>query len=173
MDDFRPWRRDALAPEIPDDSDAAWRAFEGYLVQYPTRNLGRLATELRVPLDTVQYWRKVYAWDARVRAYDEHLTDIRDTIVEDTVEAATRAACSALKLAGIEFDRLREAQTRIDAPGIITPREAIRALEASVKQLQLLGGRPTERVEVAGPDLSKLSDDELEQWRALTAKASD
>lgn len=166
---FRPWRRNALAPELPDDDEAAWRAFEAYLVQ-PSRNLGRLARERRTPLEAVQRWAKRYAWAARVEAYDQHLADIRDDVIEASAADLARAASQMLQLGARELSLLAKLQAQHERPGTVTPRDALRAVDRGVLLLQLLAGRPTERTSSEEIDLSVLSEDELEQFAALREK---
>lgn len=169
-EDFRPWRRYALTPVISDADDRPWRAFESYLVQSPTRNLGRLARERGVPLETIHRWADEGAWVARVRAYDDHLADIRDEVAEDVIETITRGAYAWAKVGIVEAGHLARAQARIDAAGVLRPREAMQAFELGSKTLLLLNGRPTERVETVEQDLSRLSDAELETLRRIQAK---
>lgn len=167
-EDFRPWRRNALAPEISDDDDAAWAAFEHFLVS--SRNRGRTARDRKVHLATVERWAREYHWTARANAYDAHLANVRDEAVELAVSDLARMASDVARLGSREVQLLAQAQASLDRPGIIRPQDALRMVDRGVTLLQLLGGRPTERVVTDEPDLSALTDEELATLAALRAK---
>lgn len=169
-DDFRPWRRHALEPQIRDDDDAAWSAFEAYLVAH-ARNLGRVAQQRRLLRDTVFRWAKLYAWEARARAYDAHHEAIRDEATEVAAAEWGRIGAEMAFVGAREIAHIARAQTQIDRPGVLRPSEARAYVETGVKICQLVSGRATERIATEEPDLSRLTDEELATLRELTARA--
>lgn len=170
-EDFRAWRRNALAPSIRDDDDAAWSAFEHYLVSI-NRNIGRTARERKVPLDTIHRWSKQGVWAARAAAYDERLADARDEAAELAATDLARMVSALATLGAREVQLLAQAQASLDRPGIIRPNDALRMVDRGVTLLQLLGGKPTERVATEEPDLSRLTDEELEELARIRSKLS-
>lgn len=169
-EEFRPWRRHALAPEVLDASDVAWSCFETYLVAGPGRNLGRVARERRILLEQLHRWSQEGHWRARCEAYDTHLEAVRDEAIETSVSELARMASGLAALGAREVQLLARVQASLDRPGVIRPNDAIRALDRGITLLQLLGGRPTERVAAEDLDLSVLSDSELETLMTLRAK---
>jgi hypothetical protein len=159
-EDFQPWRRDALAPELPDDDDAAWSAFQVWLVQ--ERHFGRLAKMRRVPLETIERWARLGHWRARGRAYDAWLEEVRDEAIEATTRNLVRGFGLAADVAFRELGMYRRAQETIDRHGTLSPQATIRYLREATLGLQLLQGKPTERIETVGAPLEKASDEELE-----------
>lgn len=167
--DFKPWARYSLTPEIKDDDDPAWRAFETYLLQ-PDRNLGRLAIERKLPHATVQRWAAEGFWRERAQAYDRHLESVRDRVVEASVTEQTRALTTMLRVGSRELDLLSKVQVELERPGTVPPAIAARFVDRAVTLLQLLSGKPTERVATVEQDLSKLSAEQLEQLAAIRAE---
>ncbi len=168
MDDFRPWTRNALAPDLLDDDDAAWAAFEAYAYQ-PNRNMGRLARERRTPLEGLYRWSKRYLWEPRVKALDQHLSDIREEIVDATAAELGRMAALGVRVMTAELVMLHRLQVATERAGAIPPATVVRGAEAFTKIAQLLAGRPTERVALED-DLSALTDEEIEALAAMRAK---
>lgn len=117
-------------------------------------------------------------WDARASLWDEHLSAITlATIERVTEETAQQVAQRQLaltrsmqRLATRELKALEKVAAENDFPGIITPRDALRLGMTGIRLERLIMGEATDRVET-GPDLSKLSDDDLAAMADIQARA--
>lgn len=76
------------------------------------------------------------------------------------------------RLCNNEIRKFLLASEQSSMHGLLTPREIIRLADILVKNERLVNGEATERIEGQGPDLSRLSEVELWQYRALAMKAS-
>jgi hypothetical protein len=103
-------------------------------------------------------------------AYDRHLESVRDRVVEASVTEQTRALATMLRVGSREIELLAQVQDQLERPGAVSPAVAARFVDRAVTLLQLLSGKPTERVATVEQDLSKLSAEQLEQLAAIRAE---
>lgn len=169
----RPWERQ------PWDSELGWSLFGDYLILPLPRRLQSIVTKSGYPMTVIRDMAKACYWVERAALWDEHLGDIRtktiERIAEETAADAARRQLSLTRtmqrLASLEFEKLFSLATRDgEAPGILTPREAIRMADRGIILERLVMGEATDRPE-AGPNLDGLTADDLRQLRALQDKA--
>lgn len=168
-----PWERQ------PWDSELGWSLFGDYLMLPAPRKLRDIAKRSGYPETFLRDLARQAYWPERAAFWDEHLSDLRtktiERIVEETAEEAARRQLTLTRtmqrLAGMEFEKLFSLASREgEAPGILTPREAIRLADRGIILERLVMGEATDRPE-AGPNLDGLSLEDLREARRLQDKA--
>lgn len=171
----RPWLRQ------PFDSDLAWALFQDYLSLPPPRSFGDLAQRPSFPLTLhrLQTLAREDGWVLRAQAWDAHLDELRVSTIERVTQedAAARAERQGRvgrklqRLGELEVDKLIKVLERPnDHPGVIQVRDAIRAIGIGVRVERLALGDSTDKIET-GPDLSKLSVEDLRNLREMQEKS--
>lgn len=149
-------------------SRSDWDAFCGAIAK-------REGWELQATLDALSAARDAFQWHARARVYDslmqrravelslEGLNDMRERFLD-----------MSHNIAGLARQELAKLQARSEENGdlpVLDPKSLIKFIEVAQKTELLIRGQATDRVETkSNLDLTKLSDDELEQLRELQAK---
>lgn len=173
----RPWVRQ------PCDTDLSWVLFQEFLSAPLPRRLADLARKSVCPLTWHQLESVAFedGWKDRAAAWDRHLDALRTTTIERVVqedakqraERQGRAGKKLQRLGELEIDKLIKVLERPDdMPGAITLRDAIRAIGIGVRVERLALGESTDKIET-GPDLSKLSLDELRKLREIQEKTNE
>lgn len=175
---MEPWDRQ------PFDSDASWVWFVAYRDAMPPRRLDRVRVSVpgtvAPPLMDLMRWATEGHWVERVRAWDQHLDDIRQAEREAAVSKQAREAAEDQEAALAQDLRelaLREAGKWVKTsaatePEVLKPREVVAVADAAVKLGRLTRGESTEKVEVKDElNLDNLSAEELRQYRDLYLKA--
>ena len=165
-----PWARQ------PFDDDLSFVLFQQYLMDYRRpRRLDRVKSRL-----TLASLKDVAArgyWAERAGCWDDHIARISSATIErctreDAEHVAERQLLStklAQRLGSKVLEKLEAMEDENDFPsGQVTARDALRLIFVGIKTERLIRGEATERVE--GPDLSKLSLDELRTLRGLQSK---
>lgn len=155
------------------DTEKSWPVFQRYRDMPPPRSITGLAKELGVIESTVYGWSSEQDWAGRVLAYDNHLTRIKTRATENETQRMarrhTKGARLMQELGGIELQKTLKKARALDALEQVPTRTAAKLVVEGAKLERLVAGEVTERVgEVL--DFSKLTDDELEQYRALAQK---
>lgn len=171
-----PWVRQ------PFDSDLAWPIFQEYLALPPPRRLADLLKRPGFPLTWSQLesiaWED--AWKLRADKWDEHLDRLRAKTIEKVVQEDAQTRAERQARAGKKLQRLGELatdrlikilETNPDFGSTeVTTKDAIRAIGVGVRVERLALGDVTEKIDT-GPDLSKLSLEDLRALRELQEKA--
>lgn len=167
-----PWARQ------PCDTDLSWALFQAYISQPNPRRLIDLVNQaLGMGVSWARLQEMVWedAWVLRASLWDERLDRIRAETIEQVTREDARARAErhgalARKLQELgekELDKLLAVARRPDGmPGLIAPRDLIRAVTLGIRTERLALGESTEKVD-SGPDLSKLSVEELRELRKL------
>lgn len=168
LDDVKEWERQE------DETDESWAAFRNYRDMLPPRRFRSAAAR---DVTTLQRWYNDFRWKARALAYDRWADkcrlDERAAILKQGEEERTARQLGVLldaeDLAASELRKLLAVANENQGAGLIKPTDLVKLLELSVKYQRLLRGEATERVDT-GPDMSKLSLEELEILKALEEK---
>lgn len=162
------------------DNSTSWAAFEYYRALPHPRKLRDVAQVFNVSYGAVAGWANDGLWRDRALAWDRHLSTIQKEVVED----ATRE--TAAEMAERHGDMLRKSfdlverelgkmhKESIDSPGamLLRPKELLQFQDTVVKLERLVKGQATDITKDAEDlDLSKLSDQELEELDRLRRKA--
>ncbi len=172
----KPWVRQ------PCDTDLSWVLFQEFLSAPIPRRLADLARKNSCPMTWHQLESVAFedGWKGRAAAWDQHLDNLRTETIEKVVredaqqraERQGRAGKKLQRLGEIEIDKLITALERPgEAHGLITVRDAIRAIGIGVRVERLALGDSTDKIET-GPDLSKLSVDDLRKLREIQEKTN-
>lgn len=169
LPDETPW---AIQPE---ETETHYRYFMEYLRQDQPRSIKRLADGMDKASGTLHGYSQRFMWLPRARAYDAwEASKIMETSVEEKSRYRRehlRALELARLLAEIKLKQLHE--NPIELIDSMSARDAIEFLTKAVQQERLIIGEATERSELnAKVDISKLTDEELEQYENLTAKCA-
>lgn len=159
----------------PEETESHYRYFLEYLQQAPPRSIQRLAEGKDKAATTLYGYSRRFMWLPRTRAYDAWEAE---KIIETTVEEKARYRREHLRalelarlLAEIKLQQMHE--NPIELIESMSARDAIEFLTKAVQQERLIIGEATERAELQTKvDVSKLTDDELEQYEYLTAKCT-
>ena len=171
----QPWERQ------PFDTDASWRAFVVYrdLPQRP-RKYKYVAAALGLTRPAIAQQASRCAWRERAAEFDSYIDRQKTALIIDAMEEDARAIanrhlhlisgmlqCAETAVAGW-LQRIQNGD-KLDE---WTPTEVRMIIKDLVTLERVIRGDATERVEVnVGFDLSRLSIQELEQFRALEEKA--
>jgi hypothetical protein len=169
-----PWTRQ------PFDGDLSWFWFQQYLTLPAPRRLSQLR-DVGCPLSLTQLKNLEWddGWKARATLWDAHLDQLRRTTIESVVqedarmraERQMRQARKLARLGALELDKLLQIAAKPESgAGLIQPRDITRMIAIGVRTERLAAGDVTDRIET-GPDLSKLSVEELRQLRELQEKS--
>jgi hypothetical protein len=125
-------------------------------------------------LDALEALATRHEWDRRVRVWDAVIArEALKRTAESLELMRDRQIALALqlqRLGGVEMTKLEERAANSDLSAL-APKEVVKLIETGVKIERLVRGESTENVaNVSKPDYSKLSDDELEAFRALCIK---
>lgn len=167
----------------PYDSDRSWP----YFVAYRDLTGARRIDKVRLAVDgttapTLLQLRKWYEsgrWKARTEAYDRYMAKVFQEEKETTLRAMARDAAAneaallqdGLELAKAEMAKVLDASRKSDAIGLVKIRELIALMKQVITLGRLSRGESTDNIkEVDDFDLTKLSDEDLAQWEALSAK---
>lgn len=163
------------------DPPDAWLGFVLYRDLLFSRGLGgrttgAVASELGMPRSIIDRWAAQYHWDARAKAHDEWASH---TMAEAAVAELTsqgkkhgRLLSQWAELASNEMRKLLEDSH--SSPGkALEPQVLLQVTKTFITLERLIAGEATERTETAPvEDLSKLTAEELEQYRLLAMKAA-
>ena len=155
------------------DTEKSWEAFQLYLHMSTPRNMSKLCRETHLAEHSVREWSANGAWVERVAAYDRHLAKIQTRAAESEVAKRARRHVRAAQLVEeLGTTEIRKTLKRARALDLeaVPARQAAKLVETGIKLQRLVSGEVTERV---GEELdySKFTDEELETFRALVAKA--
>lgn len=171
-----PWVRQ------PFDTDLTWPLFQEYLAMPPPRRLGDLAKRPRFPLTWAQLETLAWedGWKLRADCWDAHLDQLRIQTIEKVTEEDARSRAERQARGGKMLQELgtltvgrliKILKTNPDFGSTeVTTRDAIRAIGIGVRVERLALGDVTDRVDT-GPDMSKLSVEDLRALRELQEKA--
>ena len=174
MVDVNPW--DNLGE--PND---AYSAFRFYLALPEPRRVNMVATAFpNVTVQTLWRWSREWFWKERAAAWDRHLLAEVDAEVARqwalTKEQIAEQHLAAVRplLAAVQLDASKYLRQVLESPTPVARKlgELTLALQRLVQVERLVRGDSTERIEHAGLDLSKLSDEDLRAAEALIAKAN-
>jgi hypothetical protein len=173
-EDDTPWLRQ------PCDTATSWPWASEFINAGPSRSLATLAKRDGCPWTANQLGLVAHEglWRERALAWDTHLRDLRVMTIEAVVEEDARSLAKKhgkplammRGLAERELELLTEAQRKSNILGIINPGLIVRMLETAIKYERLLIGEVTDRVQTAGPDLSKLSIEEIRALKDIATK---
>jgi hypothetical protein len=168
--EVRPWHRQEAEPED------AWAAFQSYRDQGAPRSFTRLVGRTQKIYD----WANTFAWRERVLAWDRHVDGLRQAEREEVLAQNARDVAaqhmailgSAKSLASRELAKLNKlSEDSGDMPGPFTLSQVTRLTDTAIKLDRLVRGESTEHVKTT-IDLSKLTDEELDQYEKLLQKVS-
>lgn len=180
----RPWNRQ------PCDSPIGWLVFRSFRDMPGERSIARAILIAgysgRVATADVVLIARDCAWLERVRAWDRHCEKVSESRIDELLgeNAADRAARHLDMLQTLQAGATILARgwlKRIEQCGSVEaaaerfgekPRDLARLIEATIQLERLIFGQATERHEVTGLDMTKLTIDELSQWKELITKAS-
>lgn len=171
MYDFdKPWARQ------PFDTPRSFALFQEYLVQSPPRVLAHLAKGRGKDFNHEELARyaRDHGWKARADAWDDHIACLRlHTIERETGRLAKAHAAIAFRVVRVASNELRKLEsqsfTASELP-LLKPREILDWTEKGLALENEAAGRVPE--EEKGPDLSRLSLDEIKALRDLIVKAT-
>lgn len=180
LEERQPWERQRGEPS------RAFAAFVRYRdMGAERRSLRRLAEEMGVSLRLVSRWSRQHHWVERCAAWDDEVDRMaREEQARAIVEMRRQHAEEAVRLRLAAVKRLME-QLEGFALEDLNPADLLKIWNETVKvervsrgepetvQQQQITGKGGGPVRVAGPDLSRLSDDELAQLEALLSKAGE
>lgn len=156
----------------PQEVEAAWAAFRRYRdTPSPRPPVGVFAGEIGYSSTHVLNWAKLWAWDSRILAWDQHLDGKGQKVAESGVEEMARRhielAKKGLGIVDMAMERLR-ISLLVENGGTLKAQEMARVLDVCAKLERLSRGEATERVE--GKDYSALSDSDLEALAEISKK---
>ncbi len=171
-----------MSPQAPDpwerqpyDTEDSWPIFLAYRDQTPPRRgvLSMLQTRRHDPIKIAR-WAREHFWRERAAEFDRHLDEIRirtreAALAQSSQEVAAEhmAILSRLRdVATQEAEKLLATVRESDGE-VLRTRDLIRLVEGVTKLDRLVRGESTERVDVEGPDLGGVSDEDLERAAAL------
>jgi len=170
-----PWERQ------PYDTDESWPVFQAYRDQKPPRR-GLLVSFRGRPVDPIKVarWFREHFWGERVAEWDRHLDAIRVSEMESALAKSTREAMAdhvqlveqAKEIASRELEKLL-ATVKDSAVEVLKPRDLTRLLDSTIKLDRLIRGETTENVNVDGPDLSHLTDEQLSALDSMLGNNAD
>lgn len=166
-----PWHRQ------PCDTPISWSLFSDYRDAGPGRSLAVLARGSNLSWQQIHRTAREDAWTARANAYDEWLEGEREETIMEAVRENAEAtaarhihACKRLvKLGSQELEKYLRASSEGEMPGLLVPRDVLRFITLGIRAERLIRGDATDRVE-QGPDLSRLSTDDLRTLREIQAR---
>lgn len=172
-DEEHPWTRQ------PCDNEQSWAAFVVYRDSPPPRYLRDVSAITGANTRTLRTWCEEDGWELRVAAYDRWLDEVRSNQVAAIVgeDAMARAARHIGLLRGMQeiaaatvadwVRRVRKGEVIVDSP-----RDLAKIAKDAIMLERLVYGESTVNASIStSRDLSRLSLEELEQLRALEAKA--
>lgn len=134
------------------ESAAAYSAFVVYREQTPPRSIRKAARALARGQRTLEEWSSKYKWVERAAAYTDHLDQLvlvaqEEDIVRRRREANEQAFQLAqamrglirARLLGVMDDEGKPIVAPLD-PTELTPRDVVRFLESSTKQIRIVLG---------------------------------
>ena len=133
------------------------------------RNLDKVILSSAVAPEIIRRWHEQYFWQARAKAYDTYISQVKGQALARRSNLYVEAATDLAAVCAIEANRMLKAVR--GGESVFTGKELVKALEALVKLDRLQQGQSTDNVAVAVSDLSKLSDVEAETMRELLLKA--
>lgn len=177
MNPFRPPEAFSDVPwgRLACDTDESWLAFVAYRDGRPPR---RLRSVCCAPVLDVQRWYIEHGWRERVSAYDAHLDTVmreeRETVLRQKTQeiAAEHMAvlANARQICDLEISRILETTRNCKGPNVVMKTgELIKLMELVIKMERLVRDQTTENLGT-GIDLSKLTDEELEEYQRLLKK---
>lgn len=171
---WQPWHMQAGEPEL------AFRLFQQFCSMPAPRVLRDMLRTPGFPMSWEALDRTAWEWfwNDRAKHWDAHLADLYtrtiERVTEETAEEVARRQLRLTKsmqeLAEIEIDKLLAVSRMNDAPGTVTPRDALRLAANGMRLELLVRGDPTERVETV-PDVSAFSAEDLRALRRLQDRA--
>ena len=193
MSDLKAWHRRRDLGE----SGPAYHAFEHFRDLGPrARSLDRAYTacQVRCPRDksqpvptrkepeplpspllqataTWKEWRRKHLWDARADAWDQNVTEEKRA---EAIEAATAMNELHANIARAAMAKVVDRLNMLKGSDL-SPGNVVKWMEVAAKLERIARGKPTEivRREDSGvPDLSKLSEAEIDTLTALLEKAA-
>lgn len=160
----RPWE----IQEFDDAISYSW--FREFLILPRPRSLEKLV-RLGAPYSPIEL-RQLAArdlWAERAQLWDQHQQDAAEQAIATSVRAELAQKWARFdRLATEQLEKHGLAAAQTPAP-YFSVRDAIKLAEIAARQRMLIEGLPTETVATA--DLSKLTDEELDQYRRLALKA--
>jgi hypothetical protein len=178
----------------PGESTRAWAAFSEYLRMGAERSLAAVAAKIQKRKSQLQKWSVKFGWVDRAFEYDSHNARIQSDAENQAMKArADEWAARQSSLRETEYQTAvaleKKARELLDQPGTAwTVGDCVRALALAAKQRRMACGLPTDSSEVSGPngaplvspaavviertrpDLKKLTDEELTEYRRLLIK---
>ena len=148
MDDPKPDEL-SFTDRLPDEGSRPFEAFLAYRDLGPNRSLDAVAKRLSKSLAIVGRWSSDYSWQARVRAFENHLERVR-----------CEARCRATAQEAVADARLWERRKRASLEKFYEASERLRKVGT-----RMLGVAVTRLVEVDG--LSEL--EAVGNWRTVDA----
>jgi hypothetical protein len=170
FDHAKPWERQ------PCDTARSYVLFSEWLTMAAPRRISDLAKGRgdRFDIREVESFAREHAWKDRAELYDRWIASLKlETIATTVQEKAKRHAQAAFRAFRFSSNELRKLEAQSFAPGdfpVLKPHEALAWLETSIGLERDAAGLVGE--ERKGPDLSKLSYDEVKQFRELWLKAT-
>ena len=167
---------DSPLKRLKDESERSYRMFREYVKQTIPRRVTIVAAQFDLGEDHIYRLSSTHHWRDRSRQYDEMISsaETRGLIkaAEDMAGGHLRALGKVRFLCERNIDRLlKECQGREGKGASLSPREIVSMLDRCVHYERLIMGEATERVDEAKrPDLSRLSDDDLERLAEIEQK---
>lgn len=147
---------------------------DGTTGKFTPRSVRVVAEDFGYPYVTISGVAESFAWAPRAAAYDAAILARKVDAAQDALQALATAHGRALGEA-YEIARLELAKLRAMAEGpaqALKPKELITLLEKTITLQRLLADQATSIVKTdQGVDLSKLSDEDLEAYEVILAKA--
>lgn len=164
-----PWERQ------PYDTDESWTLFQAFRDQTAPRQ-GLYVMLRGRPVDPVKVarWYRDHYWAERVAEYDRHCDTIIRVEREGLLAKSAREAMAdhialleqSKEIAIREFSKLLQT-VKESSVEVVKPRELIALTEMTIKLGRLIRGETTENVQMEGPDLSHLSNEQLAELDKL------
>ncbi len=166
----------------PEEDEWSWYLFRSWLTMGINAHGGPMARRwedlyARGPgwdVATLQALAERFQWRERVQIYDSLLArrclELTQEALEDMKGRQIALGLSMQSVGGAEMQKwYHKAINSGDMP-VLPPAVAVRMIDAGVKMERLVRGETTEIIGESKPDLSALTDDELETYRNLLAK---
>lgn len=168
-DAVRLWERQ------PEEPEAAFEAFKGYVYQSAPRRLAYAS--VKAGTGQLSAWYNEWRWQERATAWDRHTQRIRDdekeALIKQDEKARLAKMLTVLEGAGEVINRemaklLRDCM-RSEMFGLVKVADLNKLMGTWITMQRLLHGESTENVAI-NADLQRLSVDELRALQSLQAK---
>jgi hypothetical protein len=157
---------------LPEESGDAWESFRNYRNAGPQRTMADTARKMGRKPGTFYKLARIYRWEERARAYDEHIEaiDLKKTEILTEVNAERRIKL-ARGLQEVALSRIEEWRRDVSEGAIppLSPTEVAKLAEVGVKLERMEIGESTENVAIQGRVTSLTEKELMDRAREILA----